>query len=753
MNKPSTSVFIIDTLDKLRAFFEHTAKEQKSEYVVIDTETDSVQEKKANLYGVGICFDEHAAYYIPIRDNTGNLLWKDKTLNKLAQELSILCSNKKLVGHNIIYDILVLKNNWGIDLTDKIYVDTILLKHCIDEEPPFGLKETSVKYLGPWANKAQEALYENIKANGGKTTKENMEMYKADTTVLAEYCGWDVVLTYLLLQKFLPELRAQGLEKLFFDEEIMPLYKECVIPMKDKGFPIDVNYFEQLKRDIETDILRLEDEIHDNIKHYTEEFEELQLDVEFPVKTTGNFPKMLASLLNVPGPITKAAIKKFEPSNEEQATFKEWFLDIHDQGNNYPFDDSLIKKTQHALWKNRNPEEKRIFNLNSNKHLSWLFFECLGMDVKDKTESGAPKLDAETLESMSGEHPFCDKIIEYKKLQKLKGTYIEGILDRQVDGVIYGSFLMFGTTSGRFSSRDPNMQNLPRVKDEESNLSPLVLKYVNAIKKGFIAGKGYKIVNADYSALEPCAFASACGDKKLQEIFKKKWDLYSSIAIEAENLTGEYSADKKAENYLKNHRPELRQKYKAVALAVVYGAEAPRISQVIGCDIKEAQAIIDNYLDAYPGLVNYMKECDKQVATKGFVRNKFGRVRHLPEAKRLAETYGKRLLDRKWAKENDLMDSRWQLKNYLNNGKNWPIQSTAAHIVNRAMLAVTRKMRAHNIQGQIVAQVHDEITLIVREDQTKLAVQLLKDAMENTTKIEVPLVSEPIIGDNWADAK
>ena len=132
-------------------------------------------------------------------------------------------------------------------------------------------------------------------------------------------------------------------------------------------------------------------------------------------------------------------------------------------------------------------------------------------------------IDAATLEGLSGQHPFCDKIIEYKKLQKLSGTYIDGILNREYQGIVYASFLMFGTTSGRFSSGDPNLQNLPRVKDEESNLSPLVLKYTNAIKKGFVAREGYKIVNADYSQLEPCAFAAACGDEKLQAVFHNKW--------------------------------------------------------------------------------------------------------------------------------------------------------------------------------------------------------------------------------------
>ena len=750
ISQPNTNIHILDNVNKLRDFFN---TDQPHEYITLDTETDGVQEKTSKLYGIGICFTEQDAYYIPIRNTAGELLWSEKTLSKLASELKSIVQKHKLLGHNIIFDILILKNNLGIDLTEHIHTDTILLKHCIDEEPPFGLKETSVKYLGHWADKAQQKLFENIKKNGGKTTKENLEMYKADTDVLAEYCAWDVILTHLLFQYFSPKLKEQELEDLFYRDEIMPLYKECVIPMKDRGFPIDVDHFQKLQADISTEILRLEDEIQEEIKEHTEEFITTQLDAEFPAKPTGSFAKELAATVGFPNAeiLTKALVKKSVPEVDIHVDFKNWYLSP-EFGLPEIFE-PMKQVAQKRLFHKRYPEDRYIFNLNSTKHLAWLFFEKLGMESTEKTESGAPKLDAATLEGMAGEHPFCDKIIEYKKLQKIKGTYIDGILDRQYQGVIYGSFLMFGTTSGRFSSQSPNIQNLPRVKDEESNLSPLVLKYVNSIKRGFIAGSNNLLVFADFSQLEPCAFAAASGDSKLQQIFKDKGDLYSAIAIEAEGLEGEYSADKKAPNYLKNFRPELRQQYKATCLAVVYGAESYRISEIIGCSRDKAQEIIDNYLGAYPGLVQYMKDCDEQVTKKGFIRNKFGRIRHLPEAKRLASIYGNRLLDRKWVKENDMGEVRWKFKNLLNNGKNFKIQSLAAHIVNRAMLSTTRALKKENIDAYIVTMIHDEIGLLVKEDQATQAAKILKDCMENTTKIEVPLIAEPMIAYNMSDTK
>jgi DNA polymerase-1 len=253
--------------------------------------------------------------------------------------------------------------------------------------------------------------------------------------------------------------------------------------------------------------------------------------------------------------------------------------------------------------------------------------------------------------------------------------------------------LQFGTTSGRYSSTNPNLQNIPRLKEDDAGLSPLVLHYTNAIKRGFIAPPGYRIVNADYSALEPRCFADASGDELLREVFRKGEDLYSSIAISAFGIT-DASADPKAPNYLKIKYPELRQKAKVFALAVVYGAEANRIAQALEIDYVTADQIIESYLDAYPNLRKYMEDCDYHATTKGFVKSPFGRIRHLPQAKEIYSKFGAKLLhNRKWVKAQGLDDTRYKLKNALNNSKNFPIQSTASSVVNRAMIATYRRFR------------------------------------------------------------
>lgn len=731
-------VDFLDTEEKLKWFFNDYVKDK--EITALDVETDGLNEKTALLFGIGLCMEDDQAYYIPIRDNKKNLLLSDTLMRRLSVALLKLSRNTNIIGHNIIYDVLILKNQLGIDIRDEIYADTILMKHCIDEEPPFGLKDNAVRYLGAWADKAQQVMFESIKANGGSTTKDNLEMWKADPQLLGEYCGWDVMLTMKLFKLFYKKLEEQNLLSLFFEEEVMPLYKECVIDMKDKGFHIDVEYFMELSDKLKEDIYNFELRIQELIEPYVKEKIQADLDEEFPVKPGGGFAKAFAEGLGLPS--TKGQLTKLQLS-EDLLEAKKWLC------REIPFPiqfNANIIEIQTKLWKQRYPDEKYMFNIASTKQLSWLIFNKLGIKPIAKTEKGAPKLDVTTLESLTGEHEFCDLIIEYRKLQKILGTYVEGLINRQYNSVIYGSFLMFGTTSGRFSSRDPNLQNLPRVKDEESNLSDLVLHYTNAIKKGFIAPKGYKIVNADYSQLEPRAFAAASGDKLLQQSFVDKEDLYGSIA---KNI---WKLDCTA-NEVKKKYPELRQKAKVVALAVVYGAEAGRISQVLKCEREEAQKIIDDYLNAYPGLSVYMKSCDKAACENGFVVSKFGRIRHLPEAKDIYQEHGNRLLDYRWANSRGLKLERSKFKGFLNNSKNFPIQATAAHIVNRAMIATSRGFKDQGIDGYIAAQVHDEVTCIVREDQAEQAANILKFSMENTIKIEVPLIAEPVIGNNWAESK
>lgn len=745
-NKPEFEINIVKTWDEFERLESYILDSSFTpEYAVIDVETDNKIEKKANLYGIGFCFDAVEAFYIPIKNKNTLKWWTEEQENRIKNLIFLVCQNHKILGHNIIYDALVLENNWDIDIVPYIYSDTILQKHIINEEGSFALKEIAVEYLGNWADKAQEQLYENIRANGGSVLKGNVEMYKADTDILGEYCCWDVLLTRLLFDIFEEKIKKENLYSLFYEEEIIPLYKEVTIPMKRVGFPVDTDYFKKLKEAIAKEIENLEDNIQCCLieNNLVQDFCINLLNKDYAIKRSGTFPKILAEeyKITLPQKNGKITLAKNDIAKANDGSlFYRWVLgeDI--------IPENFLRDTQHIWFYKDNPEERYIFNLKSNNHLKWLFFECLGEEPLSKTEKGEPQVDDDFLDTLKDKYEWVSKLLDYKKLMKLKSTYIEGVLERQIDGVIYSSFIQFGPPSGRYASRDPNLQNLPRVKEDDAGLSELVLKYVNSIKKGFIAPEGYVIVNADYSQLEPRAFAEACGDVLLQQVFHDNEDLYGSIAKNIWNL--ECSA-----NEVKKLYPEYRQKAKVVALAVVYGAEAGRISKLMDITYQEAQEIIEGYLNAYPGLKEYMKNCNEQVCNTGRVLTKFGRVRHLPIAKTIYSKYGYKLLDNKWANKMDLGELRWKFKNMLNLAKNFPIQGVAAHTVNRAAVAINRKFKELNIKGQIVAQVHDELTCIVDEKDANIAKEMIKECMENTTKLSVPLKAEPLIAKNWAEAK
>lgn len=768
----TATTHIVKTVEDFQRLKKY-AKEVPSPYLVMDCESDSEIERKAKLYGIGLCFNSKRAFYIPFRLLGGSQVWTEEQEADIADWLEEISAAKKLINHNIIYDVLVIENNLHVDLTDLIYSDTILLKHTLDEEPPFALKELASITLGPWATKAQEAMKESVIRNGGKYNEETKEMYKADMEILAEYCMWDVLLTLELFKIFEKRLKEEGLEKLFYEEEVMPLYRECTIPMKRRGFNIDLDHFKKLKNDIETDLIKIEDQVITELKPELKPFLTKLLDKEIPVNKKGNFPKALADHMGIPLPIKKTkdketgeitesvtiakpAIIKQKEACPEYSNFYDWLLDLGE----LEVDPDVIWNVREAMYveKKNNAAEKKdksvryAFNLNSSDHLAYYFFDLKGYEAKGKTPSGKPQVNADFIDDLTAADEIAQKIIDFKKLQKLLGTYVNGIISRQIDGIIYSSMLQFGTTSGRYSSRNPNLQNLPRIKDDEAGLSPFVLAYVNAIRRGFVAPEGYKIVNADFSQLEPCCFATMSGDQRLQDVFHKGEDLYSRVAIDVFKMT-HLSANKKDANFLKKVSPEFRNKSKVFTLAVPYGAEEARIGQAMNVKYKEASTVINAYLSAYPSLKKYMKACNLSAKENGFVKTMFGRVRHLAEAKLLFEQYGNELLDWKWAKAKGLSSERRTFKNLLNNAKNFPIQGLAAHIVNRAMIAISREFKRLNLDAIVVLQVHDEITSFAREDIAEQVKDIVRRCMEHTTKIAVPLIAEPLIADNWAEAK
>lgn len=757
--------YIIDSMEMFDRLVAYEAAVE-SDILAIDLETNSQHERLAKTWGIGLGWTKYKSFYVVLKDKHGNNVFTDDQQKIIINFINTAVSKRKLIGHNAIYDILVYKYCFQLDITQYLHSDTILLKHSIDENRPFGLKEISVQYLGAWADKAQEKLKQSVLANGGKWNDDQKDMYLAETSILAEYCCFDILLTIMLYEKFNPMIDEQGLRQLF-EEETMPLYREVTIPMKDKGFPIDVEYFKQLNQELETEITTLQDNIMNQVRSKVSDFEQDLLDKNYPVKAAGNFPKSFANVLNIPlpkkkdGKVTLAAkeLEKMAQANTDPyaKVFYDWLITKSDQPTNGWIYNNRRKVQENLYFADKANEGKRfIFNLASGDHLGYLLYDVLKIEATKFTEKGKPSTKAEVLdeliETYKEDQPWMSLLFDLRKLSKIKSTYVEGILERQLDGVIYTSMLQFGTTSGRFSSTNPNLQNLPRVKDDDSGLSELVLKYANAIRAGLIAGKGHKLVDADYSQLEPCCFATASGDPKLQRVFHQGLDLYSQIAIDVEGLSN-YSADKKASNYLALFEKQMRQDYKAIALAIPYGSEEAQVGKLLGgATWEEASEVIRNYLNTYPDLKKYMNLCNYQAKKYGQVKSMFGRIRHLPRAQEIYSVYGDSILDPRVAKRRGLSDVRREFKNLLNNAKNFPIQALAGHIINRAMIAINRRLKAEGIDAVIVLMIHDQVVTLAKEQDAERVKVIMEECMQNTTKIAVPLVAKPQIADNLKDS-
>ena len=275
----------------------------------------------------------------------------------------------------------------------------------------------------------------------------------------------------------------------------------------------------------------------------------------------------------------------------------------------------------------------------------------------------------------------------------------------------------------------------------------------------------YKIIAADYLQCEPRVFSHFSGEKRLQAVFESEDDFYSVIAIDAMGLR-QYSANPSDPNFLKKLAPDTRQLAKVIALAIPYGAEGFQIAAQLGytkqtnrgerVDTERGEELVNKYLRAYPNLHKYMKRQEIFAKKNGYVTNLFGRVRHIPEAKELYERYGDILLDAQWAKARGLSDLRKDYKSALNVAKNSPIQSTAADIINRAMIELSEDLVRNNIDASVRLQVHDELICIANENVVDVVATKIEHYMCNNKyalMLDVKLAAEAKIGNNLVEVK
>jgi DNA polymerase I-like protein with 3'-5' exonuclease and polymerase domains len=777
MNKSYVTVTTPETVkEMLRHILDH-------DIIAVDTETTSLNPRKGKIVGWSISAAEGEGYYLPTllyNPDTDSIV-DAKIDGHFAHDISITLI-KKLVGkqlvmHNASFDCRYIENYFGIDLLPSLWVETQLLVHTVQEDGafgygnPFGLKSLAImnqEKLGlnmeEEANKEQVELKESIHANGGKTTKQQYEIWKADLDILSKYASADTDLTTRICNLYLPTLKEEGLEEFFFQEEVMPLYKEVTVPMEKKGVALDLDLLRSTNKDIQGEILKNKQIVLDSLLSLTEvKLWALEKAIEtFPVSHRGAFAQKLVEHFCIPLPqnekgrysITKKSLEALG-GNLFGGTLPEKIINIIEflkTGDQETIKDIDLRIIHLLLWKEKN--DGVSINIQSKMHLGEIVFDYLGEEAQTTTDKGKAKFDMSMLKELSKKYEWAENLRVYNKLVKIKSTYIDRFLDAEEDGRYYFYYKQNGTVSGRYGS---DAQQLPKPM-EEGDDAPVVMYYTNLVRKFMISGKGRKFIDCDYTSLEPHVFASVSGEEGIQEIFNNGEDFYSKIAIRTEKIDG-VSASKKDDNYLGKVYPARRQKAKAYSLGIPYGMSGYALAMNLDIPKKEAQTLVDGYLGGFPKLAKWMKDSREFAQEHGFIKNKIGRIRHLPNLKKIHDAFQDQILNWKFKKGLEQQYgvervTNWyrDYKNGRNNCINFQIQSLAAGIVNRSAININRELKKRGIDGWVCAQIHDQLVVDVPEEHAEECRELVQYEMENVMELEgVTLKAPAEIADNFYD--
>ncbi len=347
------------------------------------------------------------------------------------------------------------------------------------------------------------------------------------------------------------------------------------------------------------------------------------------------------------------------------------------------------------------------FNINSPKQLGTVLFEKMGLPSGKKNSNGY-STSADILEKLAPGYPIVSHILDYRKLCKLESTYVVGLLKVADDsGKVHTNFRQTGTVTGRLSSAEPNLQNIP-VRTEEGR----------ELRRFFMASPGNILIDADYSQIELRLLACISGDENMIRAFNSGADIHRSTAAAVFGVDEDQVT------------PELRKRAKAVNFGIVYGIGEYSLSQDIGSTVKEAKAYIENYLAGYPGVASYLKDIVLKAKKDGYTETLFGRRRYIPElnaANGVQRKFGERV------------------------AMNSPIQGSAADIIKIAMINVEKRLREENCKAKLILQVHDELMIDSSPDDAEKASQILREEMENAIQLPVKLTVDLKTGRRWLD--
>lgn len=583
---------------------------KKTPVVAIDTETDSLNAKQANLVGISLSIKPGEACYIPVRFNPElSLLEQRSNPLEMSQEtilekLSPIFSDPTImkVGHNLKYDKLVLKK---YDIQIFPYEDTMLLSY-LQEPGRHGLDHLSEVNCNH-----QMIPFKEVAGVGKKAiTFDQVPLEKA-----LEYAAEDADYTYRLYDIFSPKLTSDKLKKLYKEIDL-PLV-DVLVEMEDIGIKVDPLVLQKLTRDLDKRLIFLEIEIHD-----------------------------LAGV---------------------------------------------------------------SFNIGSPKQLGDILFETLNLSGGKKGKTGSYATGADILETLSDQHILPEKVLEWRQLSKLKSTYTTALV-AQINpktGRVHTSYAMAITSTGRLSSSDPNLQNIP-IRTEEGR----------KIRKAFVAKEGCSLVSFDYSQIELRLLAHMADIQSLQEAFIEGQDIHAITAGQVFGVP------------LDQVSPELRSKAKAINFGIIYGISAFGLAKQLKISRSEAAHYINTYHDQYPGIKGYMDRTISFAKEHGYVETLWGRRCYVPNIN------SKNGILRSFAERQAI---------------NAPLQGSNADFIKRAMIDIQEFLKKSS-QSKLLLQVHDELIFEVPLEEVDKIIQPIQKIMEFIDSLKVPLTVGVGHGKTWQDA-
>lgn len=692
----SSNLIVVDTLlglDEVQNYI------NLHDLIAFDLETTGLT-KRDEVVGFSVCASESEAYYVILaKFNKTMQVLEYMPYLKHATEVVRSLQTKSIIAHNGLFDCMMAEAYFKISLIQSLHTDTMVLAHLLNENRRVGLKELAKEYFGETETKEQEEMKASVIANGGNWTADSKEMYKADAYLLGTYGAKDALLTYRLFLQLIPELYDQGLDKFFYEEESMPLLRGATYDLNTTGLQVDQNALITLKKTLEAECAEAKAFIFQEIAPHIKD--------KYPGTNKKNTFNIGAS--------QQLAWLLFDQLNLEFSYLTDGGKDAcRAMGLKVPYTPSA-KRDFIGVVKHSKDREHTPKGLINGK-------EVRAKKVKDPWAYIA--VDKDTLTKLAPKYKWIERLLEYQRKNKILNTYVEGVESRIQYGVINPQFKQTGTTSGRYSSSNPNFQNLPR--DEKR------------VKQFIVPRPGKIFVGADMSQLEPRIFAYYSKDVRLLEAFQGSDDFYSVIGIETFDIT---DAKPTKDDFGVKYKA-LRDVSKVIALATTYGSTAHQLAPTIKKTIDQTQEVIDSYFEKFPGVADMMLEAHKLAKKDGQVVNYFGRPRRMPQAKLINKLYG------------DLPHGElpYEARNLLNLAVNHRIQSTAASVMNRAMIRLHSNIKELGLNAKIVVQVHDSLVIECDIQDSETISLLLQDALENTTILEgIKFEAIPKVGVNLSE--